>query len=89
MTMTDHQDQDPNTQGAGFENLNRMPGNKLVVRVIPGLVVFAIIFFFLTLAIGKYGGAALEKKARENERQIQTERMLKKEKEAADSARGN
>lgn len=86
--MTKNSNNDSHSQGAGFQNLNRMPGKKLIVTVIPGLVVFAILFFLLTLAIGKYGGAALEKKARENERQIQTERMLKKEKEANEALRG-
>lgn len=87
--MAENKIEENSPNGAGFEKLNTVNGKRLIVTVIPGLVVFAIIFFFFTLAIGKYGGAALEKKARENERQIQTERMLQKEKEAAEAAKKN
>lgn len=54
-------------------------GQKLVIYVIGGLVLFTLVASFVTFAIGNYFGKRLDKAALENERNIQTERMKQQE----------
>ena len=54
-------------------------GRKFLLSVVGGLVMFTIVILVVTLAIGKYGGKVLNKKAMEHERTIDTQIMLDKE----------
>ena len=54
-------------------------GKKFLISVILGLVLFTVVMLVVTLAIGKYGGKVLNKKAMEHERAIDTQIMRDKE----------
>ena len=73
----------PGKGGESFTHLTRMNGKKLVMWVIPGLVVFAILSTIITIVGGRWWGNALNKAALENERKVQTEKMMKVEKDKA------
>ncbi len=54
-------------------------GRNLLVSVILGLVLFTLVSMFITLFIGRYFGHVLNKKALENERDIQSKRLIDRE----------
>ncbi len=54
-------------------------GRKFLIAVIGGLVLFTLISMFATFGIGNYFGHVLNKKAMDNERQIDTQLMRNKE----------
>ena len=54
-------------------------GKKFLFSVIGGLILFTVLMLVVTLAIGKYGGKVLNKKAMEHERTIDTQIMRDKE----------
>ena len=54
-------------------------GKLVLIVTIGGLIVFTLVMLGITLAIGKYGGKVLDKKAMEHERAIDTQIMRDKE----------
>lgn len=54
-------------------------GKKFLISVIGGLVLFTVVMMFVEFGIGNYFGHVLNKKAMENERQIDTQLMRNKE----------
>ena len=54
-------------------------GKKFLIAVIGGLILFTLVAMFATFGIGNYFGHVLNKKAMENERQIDTQLMRDKE----------
>jgi uncharacterized protein (DUF697 family) len=54
-------------------------GKKFLISIIGGLILFTVAMLIITLAIGKYGGKVLNKKAMEHERTIDTQIMRDKE----------
>jgi len=54
-------------------------GKKFLITVILGLLVFTLVSMFITFGIGRVWGNALNKKALENERNIQSQKMRDKE----------
>lgn len=58
-------------------------GQKMIIVVVGGLIIFTIVASFLTFAIGNYFGKRLDKAALANERNIQTERMKQQESKSA------
>lgn len=73
MVVSDNDNKGMMNQGASVS------GQKLVIFVIGGLVLFTLVASFVTFAIGNYFGKRLDKAALDNERTIQTERMKQQE----------
>jgi membrane protein DedA with SNARE-associated domain len=69
--------------GANFETKRTFNGRKTVVVTIVGLTLFTLLATLATYYGGRWWGHALDKKALDNERQVQTERMQMKEKQKA------
>jgi membrane protein DedA with SNARE-associated domain len=65
--------------GANFSTTRVLNGPKTVVFTIVGLALFTLFATLATYYGGRWWGNALDKKALENERQVQSERMRMKE----------
>lgn len=62
-----------------FDQPAPVNGPKFVVGVIVGLIIFMFASLAITFYGGRWAGNALNKKALENERQIQMERLREHE----------
>jgi membrane protein DedA with SNARE-associated domain len=69
--------------GANFETKRILNGPRTVVFTIVGLTLFTLFATLATYYGGRLWGNAINKKALENERQVQSERMRMKEKAAS------
>jgi hypothetical protein len=67
------------SNGANFEMSRKANGPKLVVVTIVGLTLFTLFATLATYYGGRAWGKVLDKKALENERKVQAERMQLRE----------
>ncbi|MBI1335099.1 MAG: hypothetical protein JST12_20015 [Armatimonadetes bacterium] len=54
-------------------------GKKFLISVVVGLILFTLVSMFITFGIGRIWGNLLNKKALDNEREIQSQEMKRKE----------